>query len=173
MHSLDFAATRAEVDARICSLLRERLQSSRIIWQQNVKLSQFKRIGVQFIIIFINCQWRSVNWMYLLTTTLAIKRITVESVPCNCTKESTDNQWKIAVTDTGVGIAKEDQASIFEPYVQAGSTGRPHLPDSTGLGLAIVLRLVKLMQGKIELVSQVGVSSTFTVILPLAVKTLE
>lgn len=84
-----------------------------------------------------------------------------------------DDQWEIAVTDTGIGIAKEDQASIFEPYVRAGSTGHPHLSDSTGLGLAIVLRLVKLMQGKIELVSQVGVGSTFTVILPLSVKTIE
>lgn len=84
-----------------------------------------------------------------------------------------DDQWEIAVTDTGIGIAKEDQASIFEPYVRAGSTGHPHLPDSTGLGLAIVWRLIKLMQGKIELVSQVKVGSTFTVILPLSVKTLE
>ena len=83
-----------------------------------------------------------------------------------------DNQWAIAVSDTGVGIAKEDQASIFEPFVRADSM-KPHLPDSTGLGLAIVSRLVKLLQGKIELVSQVGVGSTFTVILPLEVKKTE
>jgi len=82
-----------------------------------------------------------------------------------------DDKWAIAVSDTGVGIAPEDQAIIFDPFVQAGSTNKPHLPDSTGLGLAIVSRLVKLLQGKIELVSQVGVGSTFTVILPLAVKT--
>jgi len=77
----------------------------------------------------------------------------------------------IAVFDTGVGIEPEDQAIIFDPFVQAGSTNKPHLPDSTDLGLAIVSRLGKLLQGKIELVSQVGVGSTFTVILPLAVKT--
>jgi signal transduction histidine kinase len=82
-----------------------------------------------------------------------------------------DDKWAIAVSDTGVGIAPEDQAIIFDPFVQAGSTNKPHLPDSTGLGLAIVSRLVKLLQGKIELVSQVGVGSTFTVTLPLAVKT--
>lgn len=83
-----------------------------------------------------------------------------------------DRQWAIAVSDTGVGIAKEDQASIFEPFVRADSM-KPHLPDSTGLGLAIASRLVKLLQGKIELVSQVGVGSTFTVILPLEVKKTE
>lgn len=79
-----------------------------------------------------------------------------------------DDQWAIAVSDTGIGIAPEDQTIIFDPFVQGGSTNKPHLPDSTGLGLAIVSRLVKLLQGRIELVSQVGVGSTFTVILPFS-----
>lgn len=84
-----------------------------------------------------------------------------------------DDQWAIAVSDTGIGIALEEQAHIFEPFVQGSSTNKSQLPDSTGLGLAIVSRLVKLLQGKIGLVSQVGVGSTFTVILPLAVKSAE
>jgi signal transduction histidine kinase len=81
-----------------------------------------------------------------------------------------DKQWSIAVSDTGVGIAPEDQSRIFDPFFRAGNNNN-YVPDSTGLGLAIVSQLVKLMQGKIELVSQVGVGSTFTVILPLDVKT--
>jgi signal transduction histidine kinase len=81
-----------------------------------------------------------------------------------------NDKWAIAVTDTGIGIAKEDQALIFEPYFRVGSNSNSYLPDSTGLGLAIVSQSVKLIQGKIELVSQVGVGSTFTVILPLEVK---
>ncbi len=80
-----------------------------------------------------------------------------------------DNQWSIAVSDTGVGIAPEDQSHIFDPFFRADNIGT-YVPDSTGLGLAIVSQLVKLMQGKIELVSQVGIGSTFTVILPLEVK---
>ncbi len=80
-----------------------------------------------------------------------------------------DNQWSIAVSDTGVGIAPEDQSRIFDPFFRADNIGT-YVPDSTGLGLAIVSQLVKLMQGKIELVSQVGIGSTFTVILPLEVK---
>jgi hypothetical protein len=83
-----------------------------------------------------------------------------------------DNQWSIAITDTGIGIAPEDQSRVFDPFFQAGTNESP-LPDSTGLGLAIVWQLVKLMQGEIELVSEVGVGSTFTVILPLQIKTLE
>lgn len=83
-----------------------------------------------------------------------------------------DNRWAIAVSDTGIGIASEDQPCVFDPFFRAGDSGS-YLPDSTGLGLAIVSQLVKLMQGKIELVSQLGIGSTFTVILPLEVKTLE
>lgn len=81
-----------------------------------------------------------------------------------------DNQiWAIAVSDTGVGITPENQAQIFEPYFRVTASERPYLPDSTGLGLAIVSRLVKLLEGEIKLVSQVGVGSTFTVILPLQI----
>lgn len=76
-------------------------------------------------------------------------------------------RWAIAVTDTGIGIAPEAQQKVFEPYFQAGTIS---VSDSTGLGLAIVSRLVKLLQGKIELVSQVKVGSTFTVSFPLKVK---
>ncbi len=80
-----------------------------------------------------------------------------------------DKHWSIAVSDTGVGIAPEDQPRVFDPFFRAGNSDT-YLPDSTGLGLAIVSQLVELMQGKIELISQVGVGSTFTVLLPLEVK---
>ena len=77
--------------------------------------------------------------------------------------------WAIAVSDTGIGIDEKAQQHIFEPYFQVGAiANRP--PDSTGLGLAIVLRLVKLLQGEINLVSQLGIGSTFTVTFPLEVK---
>ncbi|MBW4557469.1 MAG: sensor histidine kinase [Trichormus sp. ATA11-4-KO1] len=78
-----------------------------------------------------------------------------------------DHKWAIAVADTGIGIAPENQDRIFEAYFRANSGNKSYLPDSTGLGLAIVSRLVKLLQGEINLVSEVGVGSTFTVIFPL------
>ena len=85
-------------------------------------------------------------------------------------EELENDQWAIAVSDTGVGIDPENQKHIFEPYFQVEEIAtRP--PNSTGLGLAIVSRLIKLLQGKIELVSQVGVGSTFTVFFPLKVET--
>ncbi|MEG4057070.1 MULTISPECIES: sensor histidine kinase [unclassified Microcoleus] len=78
-----------------------------------------------------------------------------------------DKYWTVTVSDTGIGIAPEDCERIFQPYFRADNSLNCGIPDSTGLGLAIVSRLVKLLQGKIELVSQVGVGSSFTVIFPL------
>ena len=73
--------------------------------------------------------------------------------------------WEIAVTDTGIGIAEEDRSLIFDPYIQSNPQTRSIA--GTGLGLAIVQRIVMLMGGTIEVVSEVNVGSTFTVMLPL------
>jgi signal transduction histidine kinase len=84
-------------------------------------------------------------------------------------RQLNDRQWFLSVTDTGIGIALSDQERIFEPYFRIASADQTHQLDSTGLGLAIVLRLVKLLQGEITVTSEIGVGSTFTIILPLEV----
>lgn len=71
----------------------------------------------------------------------------------------------IAVSDTGVGIPQEMQEQIFEPFVQADPS--QHNVNSAGLGLTISRSLATLMGGTIRLESQVGVGSTFHLILPL------
>ena len=78
-----------------------------------------------------------------------------------------DGWWSIAVSDTGIGIDEANQARVFEPFFQVLSSEPDRLTNSTGLGLAIVSRMVKLLQGEISLTSEVGVGSTFTVVLPL------
>lgn len=73
---------------------------------------------------------------------------------------------RLTVSDTGPGIPKAQQERIFEPFVQAdGGPGRKH--GGTGLGLAIVRRLCADMEGSIELESEPGIGTTFTVRLPL------
>ena len=76
-----------------------------------------------------------------------------------------NDRWSIIVTDTGIGISPEAQAQIFEPYFRATAQNSESL-NSTGLGLAIVERLVKLLQGEIELSSELGKGSVFTLTFP-------
>lgn len=99
----------------------------------------------------------------------AIRYTEIGKIKITCQMWEND-KLAIAISDTGVGIHKEDQSQIFESYFRVALRDKSYLPESTGLGLAIVSRLVKLLQGEIKLHSQVGVGSTFTVILPLEVK---
>ena len=72
---------------------------------------------------------------------------------------------EIKVCDTGPGISTEDQPLLFEPFVQAEQTDTRRF-EGTGLGLSICKRLVMLMEGSIQLSSELGSGSCFTVHLP-------
>jgi signal transduction histidine kinase len=77
-----------------------------------------------------------------------------------------DDQATLSVADTGPGIAKGEQAAVFEEYRQSGdwqSRGA-----GSGLGLAITRRLVRMHGGRIELESRLGEGSRFTVLLPVS-----
>ena len=70
------------------------------------------------------------------------------------------------VTDTGVGIPAEEQARLFEPFRQVRGAASA---QGTGLGLSISDRLVRLMSGELQVVSEPGLGSSFSVRLPLPV----
>ncbi|WP_296218997.1 hybrid sensor histidine kinase/response regulator [Pseudomonas sp. UBA2684] len=72
----------------------------------------------------------------------------------------------IAVRDTGIGIAEEAQARIFQPFAQAGA-GIARQFGGTGLGLALTRRLCEAMHGQLSLQSREGFGSQFCAELPL------
>ncbi len=76
-----------------------------------------------------------------------------------------DGGLTIAVTDTGVGIAPEDQAAIFEEFRQVGREDA-RTQEGTGLGLTLAKKFVELHGGRIWVQSQVGQGSTFSFTLP-------
>jgi signal transduction histidine kinase len=69
----------------------------------------------------------------------------------------------LEVSDEGEGIAPPDQEKIFDEFVQLGKT---QLTEGTGLGLPISRRLAGMLQGDLEVTSELGKGSTFRLILP-------
>ena len=72
---------------------------------------------------------------------------------------------RIAVCDTGIGIAPENIGKLFQPFIQIDSALNRQY-EGTGLGLALVKRLVELHGGRVALTSELGVGSCFTIDLP-------
>jgi len=88
-------------------------------------------------------------------------RITINARPINGSVE-------ISVTDTGIGIAAEDQPKIFEEFRQVGSDNAKKI-EGTGLGLTLAKKFVELHGGRIWVESEVGKGSTFVFTLPIAI----
>ena len=76
-----------------------------------------------------------------------------------------DGSIEVSVTDTGVGIAPEDQEAVFEEFRQVGTADKRG--EGTGLGLALSRRFIELHGGKIWVKSQVGEGATFTFTVPV------
>jgi two-component system, NtrC family, sensor kinase len=136
------------------TLVRERAGRRGITLQMNVD----ERLGQ------IQADERKVRQVVLNLLSNAIKftpeggRIEVRAVPM-------DGSVEVSVSDTGVGIAPEDQDAIFEEFRQVGTAEKK--AEGTGLGLTLCRKFVELHGGRIWVKSQVGAGSTFTFTIPV------
>ena len=74
---------------------------------------------------------------------------------------------RLSITDHGIGIAPDDHKRIFQRFFRT-DVARAHTKKGTGLGLAICAWIADLHRGRVEVQSELGQGSTFTVVLPLA-----
>ncbi len=95
----------------------------------------------------------------------ALKFTPQGSVAIRLEHDGDAGEISISVTDTGIGIADENQKTIFEAFEQANSS-YARRQGGTGLGLTICRRLAHLLDGRIVLSSRLGEGSTFTLFLP-------
>src|SRR5262245_35675172 len=103
---------------------------------------------------------RKVKQVLLNLLSNAVK-FTPEGGRINLKAGLTDGAVEVAVSDTGIGIAPGDQATIFEEFRQVGHDER-RKQEGTGLGLTLAKKFVELHGGKIWVESDVGQGSTFT-----------
>ncbi|MFN8414045.1 MAG: ATP-binding protein, partial [Anaerolineales bacterium] len=79
--------------------------------------------------------------------------------------DSEKQQIHFTITDTGIGIAQDDLKHLFTPFTQVDSRLNRQY-EGTGLGLVLVLRLAEMHGGNVQVESQVGTGSSFTISLP-------
>jgi len=113
----------------------------------------------------IRADERKVKQVLLNLLSNAIK-FTPEGGRIEVRAASTDRMVEVSVMDTGIGIATEDQAAVFEEFRQVGTADKK--AEGTGLGLALSRKFIELHGGKIWVHSEVGRGSTFTFTLPVS-----
>lgn len=97
-------------------------------------------------------------------------KYTPESGSVNLSAGRQENEVQISVQDTGLGISREEQSRIFDPLYRGNPTQGAALnrfPQGMGLGLAIARDVVAAHGGRIEVESEVGKGSRFTIVLPV------
>jgi signal transduction histidine kinase len=134
-------------------LVRERAGRRSLALQMSVD----ERLGQ------IRADERKIRQVVLNLLSNAIK-FTPEGGRIEVAAVSKDESVEVSVSDTGVGIAPEDQQAVFEEFRQVGAAEKK--AEGTGLGLTLCRKFIELHGGRIWVKSQVGVGSTFTFTIP-------
>jgi GAF domain-containing protein len=148
----DFDLPQAISDA--LTLVRERAARRGIALHQGVD----ERLGQ------VRGDERKVKQVLLNLLSNALK-FTPEGGRIDVRASVSDGMAEVSVTDTGVGIAPEDQEAVFEEFRQVGTADKKI--EGTGLGLALSRKFIELHGGRIWVESQLGQGSTFTFTVPV------
>ena len=135
-------------------LVRERAGRRSIALQLNVD----QRLGE------VRADERKVRQVVLNLLSNAIK-FTPEGGRIEVGAVTKDGVVEVSVSDTGVGIAPEDQEAVFEEFRQVGTADKK--VEGTGLGLTLCRKFVELHGGRIWVKSELGAGSTFTFTIPV------
>ena len=112
----------------------------------------------------IECNPGQINQVFLNLLSNAAQAIKGEGSITIATEEDEKNLY-VKISDTGSGIPPDVVSKIFDPFFTTKDVGK-----GTGLGLSISYSIIKNHQGKIEVESQVGKGTTFTLTLPFLEK---
>jgi signal transduction histidine kinase/putative methionine-R-sulfoxide reductase with GAF domain len=136
------------------TLVRERAGRRSIILQMSID----ERLGE------VRADERKIRQVVLNLLSNAIK-FTPEGGRIEVAAAPQDGSVEVSVSDTGVGIAPEDQEAVFEEFRQVGTAEKKS--EGTGLGLTLCRKFIELHGGKIWVKSQLGQGSTFTFTIPV------
>ena len=129
------------------------------------RLDAFRRIDIvrdyQDAPIVIQADPMQIQQVFINLLNNAAEAINGDGVVTVSTRQVDGEFIEIMVTDTGSGIPEESQGKIFTPFFTTKGPGK-----GTGLGLSIVYGIIKMHRGQITVQSQVGVGTTFTILLP-------
>ncbi len=140
----------------INKMLEETLDAAqKALWLKNIKIS--KKLDTTIFKVPLDAfRFRQVLDNIILNASQAMLEggeLTIQTL-------AIDNELEIRISDTGVGIAKENLEAIFEPFFTNKNKG-------LGLGLSVVSEIVKGHQGNIKVESEIGKGTTFIIRLPL------
>ncbi|MEW5873754.1 MAG: ATP-binding protein [Candidatus Zixiibacteriota bacterium] len=109
----------------------------------------------------VSCYPNQINQVFMNILVNALHAIPQKGTITISTRQQGENVI-ISFTDTGIGIPRQNLPRIFDPGFTTKGVG-----VGTGLGLSIVYRIIEAHHGRIEVTSEVGKGSTFTIILPI------
>ena len=143
------------------------------IYQLMVSVSErfaptFEQNGKQFTVIYPDEHFTAIVDKEAIIKTVSnllanANKYTKNQVQLSCVEDPDGEQFRISVSDNGVGIREEDRQRIFQPFFQAEGN-----KPGTGIGLNIVKNIVDQHHGDISVESELGVGSTFTIVLPVS-----